>query len=50
MGQVLFGAGVLLAALGAVWEHRRWSRVLLVIGALFILLALAPFAGEMLFS
>lgn len=44
----LFGMAALGAA--AVWEHPRWSRVLLVISVLLMLLALAPMFSRLLFS
>lgn len=48
--QVFFLVGTLLVASGAVVERRRWSRVLLVLGMLLMLLALAPGFGLMLFT
>lgn len=48
--QVFFLVGMLLVTSGAIVERRRWSRVLLVLGVLLILLALAPGFGLMMFT
>ena len=50
MAQGVFLAGLFLTTLGAIWEHRRWSRVLVVLGVLLILLAVAPSFGLMMFT
>lgn len=50
MAQGVFLAGLFLTTLGAVWEHHRWSRVLVVLGILLMLFTLAPSLALLLFT